>query len=262
MGMRSISSAVAICGVMLAGVVAAQGALTGHPIVGSWKLNAARSSVGFTITFAAAPGGAMTMAFSDQKYTFKIDGKEHQLPADTTATWTQKGSNTWEAVYKVKGKVDNIDQISLSADGTTLSLHTDRVILNTKEDVVFERVSGGPGLAGVWKATRVAGEMTVNYTAAGDKLNALIQPGPERWTGRLDGKDYPATEPPGVPGRVTWAGRQDGPRTLKFVVKRDGKPIQFATLAVSADGKTLELTQVNGPTEASPERNRLIFERR
>jgi hypothetical protein len=262
MGMRSISSAVAMCGVMLAGVVAAQGALTGHPIVGSWKLNAAKSTLGFTLTFAALPNGAMTMGWSDQKYSFKIDGKEYPLPVDTTATWTQKGANQWEAVYKVKGKVDNIDQISLSADGRTLSVHTDRVILKTKEDVVFERVSGGPGLAGTWRATRGAADSTVDYTATGNELSVRIEPSGERWRGPLDGKDYTATAGPGIPGGVTWAGRREGPRAIKFVLKRNGKPIQFATLTVSPDGKTLEVAQINGATEASTERNRLIFERR
>jgi hypothetical protein len=254
-------AAVAVC-VGLVGAVGAQGSLARHPIVGSWKLNAAKSTVGFTLTIATAPDGAMTMGWSDQKYTFKVDSKEYQVPVDTTATWTQKGANRWETIYKVKGKVDNIDQIALSADGRTLTIDTDRVTTRTKEHVVYARTSGGPGLAGVWKATNIGGDMTLEYAVAGDKLSAHIEPTTERWSGPLDGKDYPATAIPGNPGNVTWAGHQEGPRTIKFLLKRDGKPIQFATLAVSADGKTLEVTQINGATETSQDRNRLIFERR
>ena len=46
-----------------------------------------------------------------------------------------------------------------------------------------------------------------------------------------------------------------------------GLSIASATLAdgggaASYDGKTLEIVQINGATEAAPDRNRLIFERR
>ena len=261
MRMRSAAAA-AVCTAVLVGGVAAQGSLAKHPIVGSWKLNAAKSTLGFTLTFATAPNGAMTMAWADQNYTFKADGKEYQVPVDTTATWTQKGANHWETVYKLKGKVDNIDQIALSADGRTLTIDTDRLSTKTKEHVVYARTSGGPGLAGVWKATQGAADSTLEYSVAGDKLSLLIEPSGERWSGPLDGKDYPGTTAPGDPGGLTWAGRQDGPRTIKFLVKRNGKPIHFATLTVSADGKTLEVGQINGATEASQDRNRLIFDRR
>src|SRR6476469_1342056 len=116
--MRALSSwcAVAVVSVALVASAGAQGSLAKHPIIGQWKLNPAKSTVNTTITLAPAASGSMTMAWSNVTYTFKIDGKEYPVPVDTTATWTQKGANRWETVYKVKGMVDNIDQISLSAD--------------------------------------------------------------------------------------------------------------------------------------------------
>lgn len=255
------AAAAAVCTAVLVGVVAAQSPLAKHPIVGRWKLKPAESTVGTVLTFTNGANGSMTMAVGSLKYTFKIDGKEYPVPADTTATWTQKGTNQWETVYKLQGKVDNTDRISLTPDGKTLAIYTDRVQPKAKEEMVLQRVSGGPGLAGVWRTTLAAFDQTVDYSVTGDKLSAHVEPGNERWTGPLDGKDYPIAPTPGLPASITWAGRQDGPRAIKFVIKDKGTPIQFATLTVLPDGKTLEIIQINGATEASPERNRLIFER-
>jgi hypothetical protein len=259
--MRSVVAA-AVCMAGLVGViVAAQGSLAKHPIVGKWKLNAAKSTVGVTLEFSGAPDATMTMAWAGQKYTFKMDGKDYPAPFDSSAAWTQKGAGQWDAVYKVRGKVDNTDHISLSADGKTLTVRTDRVASKTPEELVFQRVSGGPGLAGVWKSVRAAADATAEYAVNGDKLVAHIEPSGERWTGPLDGKDYPVAAGPSIPRGETWAGRQDGPRTIKFVLRLNGMPVQYATLTVLPDGKTLEIVQINGATESAPNRNRLIYER-
>jgi hypothetical protein len=134
--MRSRSSCVAVAAVC-AGFVAslgAQGSLATHPIIGQWKLNPARSTVGVALDFSAAPDGTMTMAWAGQKYTFKMDGSEYPAPFDSSAAWTQKGAMQWEAVYKVRGKVDNTDHVSLSADGKTLTIRTDRVASKAAEE--------------------------------------------------------------------------------------------------------------------------------
>src|ERR1043166_248067 len=135
MRMRS-GVAAAVCTAVLAGVVAAQGPLAKHPIIGQWKVNAAKITISTVVSFTPAVNGSMTMAVGSLKYTFKIDGKEYPVPADTTATWTQNGPNQWVAVYKLQGKVDNTDQISLSADGKTMTIRTDRVPTKTKEELV------------------------------------------------------------------------------------------------------------------------------
>jgi len=251
----------ALCTAVLVGVVAAQGQLARHPIIGHWKLNAAKSTVGVTLDFSSAPDGTWSMAWGGQKYTFKMDGKEYPAPFDSTATWTQKGTGQWDAIYKVRGRVDNTDHMSLSADGKTLTVRTDRVASTTPEEVVFQRASGSQGLGGLWRAVRAAAESTAEYTVTGDNLSAHIEPSGEHWTGPLDGKDYPVAPGPSIPRGMTWAGRQDGPRAVKFVLRLNGTPVQFATLTVLPDGKTLEIIQINGATESAPERNRLIYER-
>jgi hypothetical protein len=263
MGIRLMSATVAaVCGVVLAGVAAAQGLTTSHPIVGAWKLNPAKSTVGLTVTFTAAADGTMTMAWVAEKYSFRVDGKEYPAPSGASAAWTQKSPREWETVYRVQGKVDNVDRLSLSADGKTLTISTDRVVTKSKEELVLARTAGGPGLPGVWRTVRAAIDSTAEYSVANGRLTARIEPSGERWTGPLDGKDYAVTSAPTLPPGVTWAGQQAGPRAIKFVLKIKGTPVQFATLTVSPDGKTLEIVQINGATETATDRNRLIFERR
>ena len=90
--MRMRLAAAAVCTAVLVGVVAAQGSLAKHPIVGVWKLNAAKSTVGIRLEFASAPDGTWSMTWAGQKYTFKMDGKDYPSPFDSTAAWTQKGA--------------------------------------------------------------------------------------------------------------------------------------------------------------------------
>ena len=64
---------------------------------------------------------------------------------------------------------------------------------------------------------RAAVDSTAEYSVANDRLSARIEPTGERWTGPLDGKDYPTASAP--TSGVTWAGQQAGPRAIKFVLK-------------------------------------------
>ena len=130
------------------------------------------------------------------------------------------------------------------------------------EMLVLTRASGGPGLAGVWQGRRVVGDATAEYSAEGDRLRVHLSPSEERWFAPLDGKDHPWLTPGVVPGDVTAAGRQTGPRTISFVLKEEGVPFHFATLAVSPDGKTLQIDQVHGATATAPERSQLVYERK
>ena len=58
------------------------------------------------------------------------------------------------------------------------------------------------------------------------------------FTGKIDGSDLPYTSPT-VSGNFTVSVQMDGPRKLSNTTKRDGKPVQYGTDTVSADGKTI-----------------------
>jgi hypothetical protein len=67
------------------------------------------------------------------------------------------------------------------------------------------------------------------------------------WAGKLDGNDYPVE---GVEVYLTSAYRQVDDHTLELTQKYDGRPVVFATLVLSADGKTITTTTTDGVTTA------------
>src|SRR6202011_5122779 len=99
------------------------------------------------------------------------------------------------------GKVSSTSTAKLSADGKTLSVDAKRVKADggTSDDsMTFQRVSGGPGLAGKWK--------TKNLKTSSPETLSLTQKGSDGLTislgneggvcdAKFDGKDYPATGP-------------------------------------------------------------------
>jgi len=58
------------------------------------------------------------------------------------------------------------------------------------------------------------------------------------WTGKFDGKDYPMQ---GVDAVLTNAYRRIDDRSYEIVIKMDGGVVATAKVAVSADGKTLNV---------------------
>jgi len=261
----AIGLAAACVLLLCAGVAPAQTALASHPILGTWKLNPAKSTVALTVTLTTNRDGSMRIAVQGDDRTFRIDGKDYPGLFGSVFAWTAAGPRAWNVVNKMNGKVESIDRYVLSADERVLTLTGEPqppAPRGDKREIVFQRVSGGPGLAGVWRSTSAtAGEATAEYRVEGNNLTVSLQPTGERWSGPLDGRDYPLAPGASVPDGMTWAGRQSGARTISFVLKVKGGPVQFTTLTVAPDGKTLEILQVNGATENAPDRNRLIYER-
>jgi hypothetical protein len=69
----------------------------------------------------------------------------------------------------------------------------------------------------------------------------------QEWTGRLDGNDYPVE---GVEVYLTSAYRQVDDHTIELRQKFDGRPVVFATMVLSADGRTITTTTTDGVTTA------------
>jgi len=111
---------------------------------------------------------------------------------------------------------------------------------------------------GTWKLNEAkskiaAGEPknnTVVYEAAGDSIRVTIDgnaPGGgtathSEWTGKFDGKDYPAT---GNPNEDMRSIKRIDDHTLHITSKKGGKVVLTAHVVVAADGKSRTVT-VNG----------------
>jgi len=100
---------------------------------------------------------------------------------------------------------------------------------------------------------------TVVYTASGDTVTVTTDgttadgtPQHTVWTGKYDGKDYPATGDPTVDTR---AFKLVDDHTLMITSRKAGKVVNMIRVAVSADGKTRTVTttttSVNGMRTSS-----------
>jgi hypothetical protein len=234
------------------------------PYAGKWKLNFAKSDFGeTTIAFTKGASGQMQFTAMGQSYTFQLDGKDYPALFGRTAAWKQIDANTWESTTKQDGKLIVTETTKLSADGKVLSVNASgpKPAGGTfEETVVYERLSGGPGLDGKWKTKNIKGSAPTVLELApsgGEGLTIRIPDFQINCEARFDGKDYPATGPTVPPG-LTIAITKTGPRSFDMTEKKDGKEIVKLSFSVAADGKTL--TETGGAVGTS-EKFKAVYDR-
>ncbi|HUI56422.1 MAG TPA: hypothetical protein VLY04_15715 [Bryobacteraceae bacterium] len=233
------------------------------PFVGKWKLNPAKSQfAGTTTTYEQLPSGEMQMTAEGQSYKFKVDGKDYAAIFGQTAAWKQLDPNTWEVTNKFDGKVLGTDAVKIAADRKTLTVVSKGKKPNGEsydESAAFERVSGGTGLAGKWKSTKVqpATEMWDIAPNGDDGLTLTVVDYNASAKVKFDGKDYPVTGPT-MPKNFTLAIKKTGPRSLEMTEKMDGKAVFIDVFTVSADGKTL-IDEASAP--GSNEKIKAVYDR-
>ncbi len=243
---RHIGSALFLAGVLAAIVAAAD-----NPFAGKWKLNPDKSTfTGETESYEHMPSGEIKYTSEGMSYTFKTDGQDRPALLDRTAAWKQIDKSTWEATFKMNGKVLATDTLKVSSDGKTLT----EVARGTKpngekfeDTTVYERTGAGAGLLGAWKSTKVkiGSPNLFQFTPYGtDGLTLDIVDYKATCKAKFDGKDYPATGPT-VPAGLTLALTRKGPRSFQMLEKVQGKALSQSTFTVSQDGKIL--TEVGRP---------------
>src|SRR6266566_2960192 len=150
-----------LCAVVAAAALAA----SSLPYAGKWKMNPAKSDfAGTTTTFESLPSGEWRSTADGQSYKFKMDGKDYPDGLGDTAAWKSIDANTWQTTWKLNGKVLSTDTLKTGTDGSLIV--SNRGTKPNGEPIdsttTFQRVSGGPGLAGKWKTTTVkSGSPTV-----------------------------------------------------------------------------------------------------
>jgi hypothetical protein len=245
-----------LCSVVCAGMAA------DLPYAGKWKVNLAKSDFGqTTVTLKNLPGGEWQTTAFGITYKFKMDGKDYPDGMGGTAAWRAVDANTWELVAKANGKVTETDTFKLGADGKTLTDNARQMKADggsMESTTVYERVSGGPSLAGTWKTKKVSGASgTLEITPSG--TDGLIFKDPDMGMtceAKLDGKDYPCTGPMLPPGFTV--AMKNAARSLDLTVKKDGKPFFKGTYAVAADGKSM--TETSAPASGG-EKMKIFFDR-
>jgi hypothetical protein len=246
---RTLSVAAVVC--LASGIVASTQSdrAAALPYAGTWRLNLAKSDFGeTTVTYAQTASGAMQFTAAGQSYTFQMDGKDYPSLFGGTSAWKQIDGTTWEIAIKQNGKLINTMTTTLSADGKTLTTneHGPKPTGGTFDrTTVYARVSGGPGLLGMWK-TKNPPRMPriVELVPSGtDGLAIRFPDDLESCEAIFDGKDYPVTGPIAQPA-MTLALQKTSSRSFDVTGKQDGKPIFKIAFTFSDDGKTL--TQTGG----------------
>ena len=220
-----------------------------NPFAGTWKTQPSKNPTGMaTITYSASATGQEHYSNNrNSEYDFAIDGKEY--PTDrpaSTVTWNKTGKLSWNCTEKIRGRVTREIHLALSPDGQTLT--TTYTWFNpgnrTAQGLtVFSRVSGGPGLEGIWKSMKRVEEpdtLTIAFPVSG-QMYMYVDPIDNTWAGPMDGT-FMAVQSPMSPPDMTSAYRVAGPRKMTFEAKVGDKITFVGTLEVSEDGKTLTRT--------------------
>jgi hypothetical protein len=242
--------------VAVAGVAATVLIAADPPYVGTWKLNPARSNFGeTTVTYEAMADGQMKVTVSGQSFTFKADGKDYATPFGSVTAWKAVDASTWEVTNKADAKLTGTATYKLAADGKTLTVDNKNIMPSgetTRDTAVYERVSGGPGLAGKWKTKNVKIGSPGTVTIAPNGPDGLVLTFVEEkgtCSAKFDGKDHAASGPV-WPAGWTCAIAKVGASAFEVAWKREGKVMFKDTITASADGKVLtDVTAAPGATE-------------
>lgn len=235
-----------------------------NPFAGTWKLNPEKSKfTGDTMTYSRASGGGYKYSGGGLSYTFKPDGQERAGLMGEMVTWKQIDDHTWEVTHKTKGNITSTETMKLSEDGKTLDITIDGKRANgeTYQDkAVYERTAGDNGIVGSWKSTKVqiSSPETVEIKDYEDNGITFSEPAQNfTFSGKFDGKAYPATGPT-VPEGAMGKLRRLGPNSFELVEIYKGKPIWKGTYTLSDDKRTLtvvgSMVGVNEPETAVYER--------
>lgn len=218
---------------------------------------------GLTFTYQSLPAGEWQSTAEGHSYKFKMDGKDYPDGLGDMAVWKAIDANSWQTTGKLNGKVVATDTLNVSADGSSLTVTTKRTKPNGSAidaTTTFQRLSGGPGLRGKWKATIMKSSSPPVLELVPSGSNGLSFREPD-WDiaceSKLDGKDYPCTGPT-VPAGWTVAMTKGGARSLDLLMKKDGKAYYRETYTVAPDGKSM--TAIGGAT-ATNEKVKIVYDR-
>lgn len=233
----------AFVSLILAGAAVPALALAG-PFDGTWKLDTARSKfTGDTITYNKTDTGYHYSNGSTVSYNFAVDGKDYPTIPGRTVAWTKAPDGSFDVVAKANGKVVSKAHRTVSRIGRTMTTtYTEYRPDGTTvhETDTYTRVTGGTGLPGEWRDTKVqaSSETMKIATSAGGHFEIGFPAFKETISGRADGS--PATvKGPTIPPGASAAYKADGPQKWSYTISLGGKVFGLGVMSVSADGKTL-----------------------
>lgn len=236
---------VSICAAMFLFALGRPSAAQSNPFNGSWKEEPSTFQyTGPTYSVATDAQGYTITRGGKAQPKVVCDGKPQKRPEGEMLTCT-KSSNGYALSETKNGKVTDKAQISLSADGRSV---TRKFEIYPPDGAPFtmtmisKRISGGPGLAGEWKEVKFAssednGILSIDIHSGSVAFKETDSPKPI--TCKLDGS--PTKDVMGGSMSVRLADAH----TLKVTYKDEtGKVRRENTFVLSADGKKITETDI------------------
>src|SRR5271168_2147010 len=231
------------------------------PFVGKWKVNPSKSKLYDEMKVEVAGANRYALTFGPgQTDTVVADGTDQPALSGTTLSITVKGPNNWEVTRKMKGRTLLTAHWTLSEDGKTLNdaftqYLPDGTTLFSQPlpngstlflPYVYERTAGISGFPGTWDSESATVKTGIELTVQpyeGDGLSFNRSDEETLKNIKLDGSDYPDLDPNKGNQGAAYTGRRANARSLQITYKSKGDITGSAQIELSADSKTLTVTE-------------------
>jgi hypothetical protein len=231
------------------------------PFVGKWKVDPSKSKLYDEFKVEAAGPSKYTFTFGPgQVDTVVVDGSDQPALSGTTLSITVKGPNNWEVVRKMKGRLLLKAEWTLSEDGKTLNdaftqYLPSGVTLFSQPlpdgstlvlPYVYDRTAGDSGFPGTWDSESAKAKKGMELQIQryeGDGLSFKRSDEETVKKIKLDRKDYPNLDPSAGDKDSVYSGRRVNERSLEITYKSKGKITGTLQTELSADRKTLTMTE-------------------
>jgi hypothetical protein len=274
-------SVIGLLGVLIGAVQIVASAQSSGSVIarftGTWKEDVSKRKVGSMANLRFqrnAKGGLEEVRGPEVRplvQAIVFDGKPHKLEiGNNSIAWKQSNPNTFERVLSDGNgtRTLTIRRIRISADGKTMTEEIEGKTADGRtsvDTVAYQRVSGdAQGLVGRWKpmSFKTDNPDVVKYELAGANgirfSDASNMPTDVTFTATLEGKPMPVVGAAVIAGTMTAAKRVDD-RTLEFTQSRDGVVSGKSIQQLSADGKTLTVTETSVGPNASAEPSVIVY---
>lgn len=231
-------------------------AMAQSPFDGTWRLDNRQSQPSTVHYDYLLQDGVYRCPSCDPPIEVRADGQDHKItgePCYDTVNVRVVDDRTTEETDKRNGKIVGTLKLVVSADGKTATDEWTESC-NAKGDVVagqdiMSRVAEGPrgahAISGSWKiakrVNRSENAILITLKLKGDVFS-FADPADQSYAAKLDGSE---TSIKGDLSGTVVSVKQIDERTIEETDKRDGKVAEVTRFAVSADGKTLTISQEN-----------------
>jgi hypothetical protein len=229
--------------------------------VGKWKVDPSKSALYDEMKIETLGTNRYAITFGPGAVdTLVADGSDQLALSGSTLSISVNGSNSWDVVRKMKGRMLIKAHWTLSEDGKTLTdaftqYLPDGMILFSQSlpngsmlvlPYVYERSAGNSGFVGTWDSesakVRAGTELDLSpYEADGLSFKRSDEEKASNF--KLDGKDHPDLDAKGTDKGTAYSVRRVTVRSLEITYKTDGKTTVTRLIELAPDLKTLMLTE-------------------